>query len=598
MESGMEAMDQHHDNNSPPQEIQELKRRIKELEQRIEDKDEALRQCRKQEDKTTSQLDEERAQRAQATKKLYNYMEIMATRAQEDRDAMRRGEETHRNEQEKLRDGQAREMSLQQELSKASSQVQEKKHELEKSQEKEKQAKEKELWALGQKEDADKKTCEMDQELREALRQGKALQEERDKAMKQGVEALKQKDAALEQRDEAWRKLEPSSMVNFLVQCQRSLFSKLVSESDSFLMGSKPSTTEMKNRYKPKKLRLWSGFLEKQRAIFKKLHDIFPNELQVFTRLITVIDNGEWIEPVSSEKALEMWIYAYIQTAGRQIFSKLRSADKASTVCEIFGDIKVMHYPRNLDDKIQVVKKLPVSTESETSPGGIIIPEAATRSTEPQESVPDPAPPKDKLKVVDDHFKPDGLYICTKPGVGPGRNVLLFSYEVKHISAITWELFASLQPTDTFGQVKEGQPHVKGVNLMNGALMQAYDYMVKSVSSFGMLTTGESIVFLYIDWSGDAATLYYHVAIPARDIEKAPDNLEETAFYSAVGQYVIFALMAMEHCRDFDQQQRVRVRSGLEKGDLILPTNKRTASKRKRQDEDSEEVIVGKAARI
>ncbi|KAG6311362.1 hypothetical protein E4U22_002697 [Claviceps purpurea] len=590
-------MDQHHDNNSLPQDIPELKRRIKELEQRIEEKDEALRQYRKQEDKTTLQLDEERTQRAQATKHLCDYM---ATRAQEDRDTMRRVEETHRNEQEKLRDGQARETSLQQELFKASCQVQEMKHELDKSQESEKRA-------LRQKYEADKKTCEMGQKLSEtqdsldkALREGEALQEEKDAALKQRLEALEQKDAALverdaalEQRDEAWRKLEPSSMVSFLVQCQRSLFSKLVSEPDSFQMGSKPSTTEMKNRYKPEKLHLWSGFLEKQRAIFKKLHEVFPNDLQVFTRLITVIDNGEWIEPVSSEKALEMWIYAYIQAAGRQIFSKLRSADKDSTVCDIFGDIKVMHYPRNLDNNIQVVRKLPVSTESETSPGGIIIPEAATPSTEPQESVPDPAPSKDKLKVVDDHFKPDGLYICTKPGVGPGRNVLLFSYEVKHISAIPWELFASLQPTDTFGQVKEGQPPVKGVNLMNGALMQAYDYMVKSVSSFGMLTTGESIVFLYIDWSSDAATLYYHVAIPARDIEKAPDNLEETAFYSAVGQYVIFALMAMEHCRDFDQQQRVRVRSGLKKGDLILPTNKRTASKRKRQDEDSEEVIDG-----
>ncbi|KAG6127563.1 hypothetical protein E4U38_006204, partial [Claviceps purpurea] len=67
-----------------------------------------------------------------------------------------------------------------------------------------------------------------------------------------------------------------------------------------------------------------------------------------------------------------------------------------------------------------------------------------------------------------------------------------------------------------------------------------------------------SIVFLYIDWSSDAKTLYYHVAIPAEDIKRAPDNLEEIACYSAVGQYVTFALMAMEHCRDFDQQQRAK----------------------------------------
>ncbi|KAG5914085.1 hypothetical protein E4U61_006132 [Claviceps capensis] len=458
------------------------RRDIQELKRRIDEKDEALRQYRKQETKITLQLDEERAQRIQVTKELSDYI---ATRAQEDRDRLQQVEETHRNEKKQLRDAQARETSLLQELHKASCQVLEKKHELDKSQESEKRA-------LRQNDEADKKTNEM----------GQKLSETQDKALREGEALREEIDTALEQRDEALRKLQLSSMV--------------------------------------------------------------------FTRLITVIDNGEWIESVSSEKALEKWIYAYFQAPARQIFSKLRSADKDSIVCEMFGDIKVMHYPRNLDDKIHVVKKLPVSTESETSPGGIIIPEAATPSTEPQESIPDPAPPKDKLKVVDDHFKPDGLYVCTKPGVGPGRNVLLFSYEVKPISALPRELFASLQPTDTFGQVKEGQPPVKGMNLMNGALMQVYDYMVKSVSSFGMLTTGESIIFLYTDWSSDAATLYYHVAIPAHDIEKAPDNLEETAFYSAVGQYVIFALIAMEHCRDFDQQQRARVRSGLDKGDLSL----------------------------
>ncbi|KAG6150476.1 hypothetical protein E4U37_006064 [Claviceps purpurea] len=47
------------------------------------------------------------------------------------------------------------------------------------------------------------------------------------------------------------------------------------------------------------------------------------------------------------------------------------------------------------------------------------------------------------------------------------------------------------------------------MNLLYGALMQIYDYMVRSFSSFDMLTTGtgEAIVFLYIDWSSDEKTL-------------------------------------------------------------------------------------------
>ncbi|KAG6247766.1 hypothetical protein E4U24_002994 [Claviceps purpurea] len=199
-----------------------------------------------------------------------------------------------------------------------------------------------------------------------------------------------------------------------------------------------------------KKLHLFSGYLEKQKAIFnsvKKLCEIFPDDLQAFPRLITVIENGELIEPISSEKALEMFMFAYIQGPGRQILSKLRTADKGSTVCDIFGDMKVIYYPRNLDERIDAVKKLPVSTE--TSPAGI--PEAATPSTEPQESVLGPAPPKDKIKVWDDTFRPDGLYVCTKPGVGSGRNVVLFPYEVKRIMYVRASLGALCQ-TSAHGQ--------------------------------------------------------------------------------------------------------------------------------------------------
>ncbi|KAG6135517.1 hypothetical protein E4U28_005356 [Claviceps purpurea] len=127
---------------------------------------------------------------------------------------------------------------------------------------------------------------------------------------------------------------------------------------------------------------------------------------------------------------------------------------------------------------------------------------------------------------------------------------------------------------DTFGEAKPGQPPQPGMNLFYGALMQIYDYMVTSLSSYGMLTTGEVIIFLYIDWSSDAATLYYHVAVPGEPADGttgAPSDLKEAAFRSAVGQYVTFVLMTMRKCRDMDRKQREGVRSKLTKGDL-LPT--------------------------
>ncbi|KAG6152697.1 hypothetical protein E4U11_007300, partial [Claviceps purpurea] len=119
--------------------------------------------------------------------------------------------------------------------------------------------------------------------------------------------------------------------------------------------------------------------------------------------------------------------------------------------------------------------------------------------------------------------------------------------------AVTRLLSELLQATDTFGEAKPGRPPQPAMNLLYGALMQIYDYMVRSLSSFGMLTTGtgEAIVFLYIDWSSDEKTLYYHVerpGEPAADVKGATYDLKEAAFRLAVGQYVTFAPMTNKKC--------------------------------------------------
>ncbi|CCE29180.1 uncharacterized protein CPUR_02871 [Claviceps purpurea 20.1] len=488
-------MDQQNDNNALRQSIQDLERRIGE-------KDDLLRQqaseSRRQLDAETTlriqkasesrrQLDAETALRIQKEGELSAHIK---TKEQQ----VWKTWESHENEKTEIRKAHAREIALHQDKGEALCQVQQlqfqqlqaqqlqTKKELEHCQERGTRA-EKERGEMF------KKVGEMKLTIFEAEKEIAALEKKKD-------EALMQSDSFEKEKDEALRKLQSSSMLDFFVQCQTSLSSKLVSDPDPFQRNPK-TATKMINRFKPLKLHRFLSCEQEQRAVFDELCKVFPPDLLVFTRLITVIEIGEMIESIASESKLQKFLWAYVERFAKQVFSKLASADKTSKVCKVFGEITVIDYARNLDDSIGTT----------SLPGEV--PGAATTSTQAQDPVPDSADPKEKAEK-DKVFKPDGLYVCIKPGEGRGRNVLLFPIEIKPGYAVTRQLVALLKATDTFGEAKPGQPPQPGMNLFYGALMQIYDYMVASLSSYGMLTTGEVIIFLYIDWSSDATTLYYH----------------------------------------------------------------------------------------
>ncbi|KAG5938803.1 hypothetical protein E4U60_001182 [Claviceps pazoutovae] len=103
-------------------------------------------------------------------------------------------------------------------------------------------------------------------------------------------------------------------------------------------------------------------------------------------------------EAIASKKSLETLVSAYIEGPARQTCSKLASANKKGTLCENFGEIKVIYYARNLDDSIGAAKKMPEGTTASPEE----VPEAATLSTQAHDPVPGSADPK--IKVAKDNF--------------------------------------------------------------------------------------------------------------------------------------------------------------------------------------------------
>ncbi|KAH8193699.1 hypothetical protein TruAng_012136 [Truncatella angustata] len=105
----------------------------------------------------------------------------------------------------------------------------------------------------------------------------------------------------------------------------------------------------------------------------------------------------------------------------------------------------------------------------------------------------------------------------------------------------------------------DGRFQYHAERLTAAAITQTYNYMIEGGLEYGLLTTGETIVFLRVDWR-EPGTFLYHLAEPA--FEVAAQSGEHHAC-TAVGQYLAFSLMALgppgnpPNVRSQDERQRV-----------------------------------------
>ncbi|KAG6129148.1 hypothetical protein E4U28_007902 [Claviceps purpurea] len=234
------------------------------------------------------------------------------------------------------------------------------------------------------------------------------------------------------------------------------------------------------------------------------LCELFPSNLPIFPRLITVQEIESKTRPIASEKATEMFINTCIEDPVRETINKLRAALTRPKWQHLSDgrDLDFIYHPKNFDD----------------NPGRVLGPERA---------------PEDTISVRDKDFRPDGFQ------------------KSWGISQHAWK------------QVRH-------------ALIQAYDYMIRSLTEFGVLTTGRVIVFLRIDWASAAQKLYYHLARPAHDVAQAPE--EDAAFLSTVGQYVSFVVMALRESRYVDQESRIVTRTTIQKANAGSTTRAKDAA--------------------
>ncbi|KAK6843984.1 hypothetical protein PG987_004844 [Apiospora arundinis] len=98
--------------------------------------------------------------------------------------------------------------------------------------------------------------------------------------------------------------------------------------------------------------------------------------------------------------------------------------------------------------------------------------------------------------------------------------------------------------------------------LVAAAITQTFHYMIEGGLEYGLVTTGEAIVFLKVDWS-DPTTLLYHLAEPRAEVVAHP---RDARYCTAVSQMLAFSLLALDYSqgrRYHRQDEREAVMSSL-----------------------------------
>ena len=390
---------------------------------------------------------------------------------------------------------------------------------------------------LGERERAEK-------EQRRAERERKRAERERQRA-----ETEKQR-AETEQRraDASEEQTRLTTLGEYIEACHTLVFSKLVVERDLFLT-SKGSITNPKNKLCPTILQEWPGFLEQQRLAAGLLHAAVPAGTRLFESRNLLAGLGDRVSqrPVANEKGLEYFLHNSVEDPVRFILQQLKEVEQIRNVYDVGDGIIFENHPSAISDVSEEV-------------------------AEQENASPPRTPPQTQYSQ---QLRPDQICIYRSEGGDTPRRSMVYVCEYKAPHKLTAQhLRAGLRrPMNIYKEVvnrktiptsedPEGLFKYRAERLTAAAISQTYHYMIEGGLEYGLLTTGETIVFLKVDWH-DPGTLYYHLAEPGPEVS---DHLEDWRFCTAVSQYLVFTALALGapgQRRGHSQEERRQAMQGL-----------------------------------
>ncbi|KAM3518341.1 hypothetical protein NHJ13051_008257 [Beauveria bassiana] len=365
-------------------------------------------------------------------------------------------------------------------------------------------------------------------ELRAEKSEQQRLEEQQRADREQQRAEREQQRAEREQRraEVSEEQTRATTLYEYIAACHSLVSAKFIVERDRSLT-SKGSITNPRNKLCPTSLQPWPNFIEQQRIASGVLHNAFSENARLFESRSFLSGLGDRISqrPVANEKGLEYFLHNSVEDPVKSILHQLKEVEQVRNVYNMGGGIVFENHPSAISDVAEEV----VQQENLSPP-----------------RTPDHGRPSNQLR-------PDQICVYRSDDTTSARRHMVYVCEYKAPHKLTApHLRVGLRPMNIYKEVvnrktiptsadPDGRFQYHAERLAAAALSQTYHYMMEGGLEYGLLTTGETIVFLKVDWE-EPSTLYYHLAEPGPEVSAHPTNFHSC---TAVGQYLAFTLLAL-----------------------------------------------------
>ncbi|POR32435.1 Uncharacterized protein TPAR_07370 [Tolypocladium paradoxum] len=351
-------------------------------------------------------------------------------------------------------------------------------------------------------------------------------------------------EEAERQRQQEAQRTQPTTLHEYIEACHNLVSTHFLVERDRRLT-SKGTITNPQDKLCPTYLKPWSDFLELQKQALGAVFSVFPTESRLFEDRHFLAVTGKRISkrPIADEKMLEHFLHNAIEDPVKSILDQMKELDEVKRTFAIGDGVIFENHPHALSETADEV-----------------VAERQTPSSPPR------TPPHGG-GGDSNQIRPDQICVYLSD---TQRRIMIFVCEYKAPHKLTApHLRAGLRPMNIYKDVvnrktiptsvdPEALFQYRADRLTAAAITQTRHYMVVGGLEYGLLTTGEAIVFLKIDWQ-EPQTLYYHLAEPGSEVLAHLDDIHSCA---AVGQYLAFILMALGppgQRREHGQEERQQV---------------------------------------
>ncbi|KAG6125759.1 hypothetical protein E4U28_000838 [Claviceps purpurea] len=370
----------------------------------------------------------------------------------------------------------------------------------------------------------DRKRRRLHKEEVASLREEKEEAVQKMNAVAQENQGLTQENQGLTQENQGLKlETEGSPLLKYINISGKTICTKLVVERNPIRRTTGAAVTNIDGKVYPHDVKPWEGFLEELRVNFEAVCQAFPPDYRGFYCSKTLDDiSKQSVTPIANEPEVSDFISINIETPVRTILEKLKSLDPDGNVCRINGTIDFRRTAYDVNE-----------LNAEGLPG---------------------------CRNDMANLQPDRFCVCFKRDLSTGSTTLLYVCEFKPPWGCTNQhLLDAFQPTTNVREtlLNNTFEDAKGTY----ALVQIYHYIMDSATRYGILNTGEVIVFLYVD-PKKPRTLQYHVLQPLQDIHAEGDE-KENAFMSVLGQYLAFTIMVLKGHYEPGQEERLRILDSL-----------------------------------